>query len=164
MKFSVLFKNTMAARRARRELRDARLLRWSDLTSIHNRRIEVDKLPFAHTSARAGAVFGAVVVGLVSAVVLGAIGLYAESRLTLGFSVALGLAAGGLFGGVFGAIAFATRPAAFIHAKKKQLEAGRALMVCDIADPTGQPVFAIDSNVKPTYNPPRKDHNDRNDD
>ncbi|MCR9159989.1 MAG: hypothetical protein ACE37F_38300 [Nannocystaceae bacterium] len=136
MKFSVLFQNIADARRARRELRRARLLRWSDMTSIHERQIQVDQLPIEHTSARAGALFGALVVGFVSAIVMGSIAFYMDAQLGIGAALALGLAAGALFGGVFGAIAFATRPAAFITAKKDALEDGRALMVCDIADPT----------------------------
>ena len=135
MKISVLFKDAAAAHRARRELRQARLLRWSDLVSVHDRRIQVDQLPPAHTSARGGALFGALTVGLVSAVVLAAITVNLGTGPGLLPAVALGLGAGAFFGGIFGAIAFATRPAAFIRKQRDELSKGRAMLVCDVPDP-----------------------------
>lgn len=135
MKFSILFENLDAARKARRDLVRAGLLRWSDLTSVHHRRIAVDQLPLHHTSARRGALLGAVVVGLIAAVVLAAVAANHRVGFSIGTAVALGAGAGLLYGGVFGAIAYSTRPADFIRQNQPHVARGGALLVCDIPDP-----------------------------
>ena len=135
MKFSILFKSLASARKARRDLMRAGLLRWDDLTSVHHRRIAVDQLPLHHTSARRGAVLGAVVVGMVSAVVLAIVAANNRVGFSIGMALALGAGAGLLYGGVFGAIAYSTRPAPFIREKQSHIARGGALLVCDIPDP-----------------------------
>jgi len=135
MKFSILFESLSSARKARRELVHAGLLRWNDLTSVHHRRIAVDQLPLHHTSARRGAVLGAAVVGLVAAVVLAVVAANHRVGFDIGMAIALGAGAGLLYGGVFGAIAYSTRPAPFIRDKQPQVARGGALLVCDIPDP-----------------------------
>jgi len=133
VKFSVLFESLDSARKARRELMREGLLRWSDVTSLHHRRIRVGRLPLSHTSARRGAVLGAVVVGLVSAVLLAAIASSQHIGIGVGMALALGAGAGLLYGGVFGAIAYSTRPADFV--READVPSSGALLVCDIPEP-----------------------------
>ncbi len=136
MKFSILFRSPDAARRAQQELTSSGLLHWDDVTSIHDREIRVDKLPLTHTSARSGALLGGVVVGVISALVLAGVATINETGFSPVAAVAFGLAIGALYGGVFGAIAYSTRPAAFIRRQRERLVQGAALLVCEIEDPT----------------------------
>lgn len=135
MKFSILFKSLEVARKARRELVEGDLLRWNDLTSLHHRCIRVDQLPLHHTSARRGALLGAVLVGTLAALVLAAVAANHRVGFGVGAAMALGAGAGLLYGGIFGAIAYSTRPAPFIREKLPDICQDGALLVCDIGDP-----------------------------
>ncbi len=151
MKFSVQFINLAAARAARRDLTRQGMLRWSDLTSLHDGTIRVDQLPLEHTSARRGAVFGATVLGLTCALVLAGV----SATFQLGFGVAAALAIGAgvglLHGGIFGAIAFSTRPAPFVLKDAAVLETtGGAMLVCDIGDPNRAEVVRAELERYPT--------------
>lgn len=134
MRFSVLFRNRAAANRAQHQLAGEGLLQWNDVTSVHNERIQMAKLPLAHTSARRGAVLGGLVIGLSAALILVAIAAISGIGFGVGPALAFGLAVGVLYGGVFGAIAYSTRPANFIRDRREQLAKGSALLVCDIED------------------------------
>jgi hypothetical protein len=135
MKFSIPFKNLETARQARRDLLRRGLLHWSDLTSLHHRSIRVDRLPLRHTSARRGAVLGAVVVGISCALLLAVSATIFKLGFSITAAIAFGVGVGLLYGGVFGAIAYSTRPAPFIRSSEEVIGRDGALLVCDIVDP-----------------------------
>ncbi len=150
MKFSFAFTSLESARQARRNLARKGMLHWSDLTSLHHRSIRVDKLPFDHTSARRGAMLGAVVVGILCALLLAV----AATVFKLGFgwlpAIGLGAGVGLLYGGVFGAIAYSTRPAPFIRESEALMDSDGALLVCDIRDPSRAETVREQLELNPT--------------
>ncbi len=94
--------------------------------------LEDEDLPLGQTAAREGAVKGAIIVSLVGATALGALGGLLGAGLLI--PALLGAGVGAAYGGMFGSISGSSDPAKALREIEAQIRAGKVLVAVETDD------------------------------